>query len=235
MVKSLLRSFSVSLVAILAFAAFTSAQTGPATIAANSNDGAAKTVTAAAVNNAFLTPTSPSTFENVKIGNFGQVDENYYRGEQPEPDDYKSLADLGIKTIIDLRNDPTDYEKTNAEAVGIKYINIPLSGWKKPKDADIAQFLKVVNDPENGKLFVHCKGGMHRAGMTTAIYRITKYGWDFDTAYKEMKNYHYFSGLVHGALKSYVRDYAKKFEASKARKANAEKTEAMAVSAGQDN
>jgi len=230
MVKNLLRSFSMSLATIIAFAAFTSAQTGPATIAANSTDGAAKTV-AAAVNNAFLTPTSPSTFENVKIGNFGQIDENYYRGAQPQPDDYKSLADLGVKTIIDLRNDPTDYEKTNAEAVGLKYVNIPLSGWQKPKDADIAQFLKVVNDPATGKLFVHCKGGMHRAGMTTAIYRMTKYGWDFDTAYQEMLNYHYFSGLVHGALKSYVKDYAKKLEATKA--AKPEKTEAMNISAGQ--
>jgi len=220
----------MSLAALIAFAAYTSAQTGPVTVAANSSDGAAKTLTAT-VNNAFLTPTSPSTFANIKIGNFGQIDENYYRGQQPGPDDYKSLADLGVKTIIDLRNDPTDYEKGNAEAVGIKYINIPLSGWQKPKDADIAQFLKIVNDPATGKLFVHCKGGMHRAGMTTAIYRMTKYGWDFDTAYQEMKNYGYFSGMVHGALKSYVKDYAKKLDASKA--AKAEKTEAMSVSVRQ--
>jgi hypothetical protein len=37
---------------------------------------------------------------------------------------------------------------------------------------------------------------------------MSKYGWDYDTAYKEMKNYNFSSGLVHGALKSYVKDYA---------------------------
>src|SRR5882724_9689592 len=72
--------------------------------------------------------TSPKVFDNIKIDNFGQLDEHYYRGAQPAPDDYKSLATLGVKTIVDLRDDPTDYEKAGAEAAGIKYVNIPMSG-----------------------------------------------------------------------------------------------------------
>ena len=54
------------------------------------------------------------------------MDERYYCGAQPEPGDYQALADLGIKTVVDLRNDPTDYEKSAAEAVGMKYVNIPM-------------------------------------------------------------------------------------------------------------
>lgn len=203
----------MSLAAVITFAAFTSAQTGSATIAAHTDAGAAKT--AATANSVFTTPTSPSTFANVKIGNFGQMDENYYRGAQPMPDDYKSLADLGIKTIIDLRNDPTDYEKSAAEAVGIKYINLPMSGWQKPDDEDIAKFLQIANDPATGKFYAHCKAGIHRTGMTGAIYRMTKYGWTYDQAYKEMKNYHFTSGLVHGGLKSYVKSYSNKLQSSK--------------------
>jgi len=224
----------MSLATIIAFAAFTSAQTGPATIAASSTDGAAKTV-AAAVNNAFTTPTSPSTFPNIKIGNFGQMDENYYRGAQPQPEDYKSLADLGIKTIIDLRNDPTDYEKKDAEAVGIKYINLPMSGWKTPDDEDVAQFLKIANDPATGKFYVHCKAGIHRTGITAAVYRMTKYGWDYDTAYKEMKNYNFSSGLVHGALKSYVKNYSEKLQKSKASAAKAEASGSLRAAGARSN
>ena len=37
-----------------------------------------------------------------------------------------------------------------------------------------------------------------------------KYGWDYDKAYQEMKNYNFTTGLVHGALKSYVKDYSRK-------------------------
>lgn len=155
--------------------------------------------------------TSPAAFPDVKIGNFGQMDEKYYRGAQPAKDDYKSLAALGVKTVIDLRNDPTDYEKTEVEALGMKYVNIPMSGWKYPKDEYIQKFMSLMNDPETGTVFVHCKAGIHRTGITGAVYRFHKYGWNYDTAYKEMKNYNFHTGLVHHALKAFVGDYAKSF------------------------
>lgn len=155
--------------------------------------------------------TSPSTeFANVKIKNFGQMDQNFYRGAQPEPDDFKALADLGIKTVIDLRNDPTDYEKAAVEALGMKYVNIPMSGWKNPKDRDLQTFMNLVNDPATGAFYVHCKAGIHRTGVAGYVYRHEKYGWDYDQAYKEMKNYNFSTGWVHGALKDYVQDYSKR-------------------------
>lgn len=159
--------------------------------------------------------TAPSDFPNVKIRNFGQMDERFYRGAQPLQEDYQALKDLGVKTVIDLRNDPTDYEKTAVEALGMKYINISMSGWKSPKDRQVEEFLKIANDPETGKFFVHCKAGIHRTGVVGAVYRFTKYGWDYDQAYREMKNYDFSSGLVHGALKSYVRDYAREMATKK--------------------
>jgi protein tyrosine phosphatase (PTP) superfamily phosphohydrolase (DUF442 family) len=159
--------------------------------------------------------TSPGSFPSVHIKNFGQMDDRFYRGAQPEPNDYQALADLGVKTIIDLRNDPTDYEKADAEAVGIKYINIQMSGWKSPKDPQIQQFLELVSNPDTGVFYVHCKAGIHRTGVAGAVYRFTKYGWDYDQAYKEMKNYDFSSGWVHGALKDFVEDYAAKLRKDK--------------------
>jgi protein tyrosine/serine phosphatase len=159
--------------------------------------------------------TSPGSFPNVHIKNFGQMDERFYRGAQPETGDYQALADLGVKTVIDLRNDPTDYEKTSAEAAGMKYVNIPMSGWKSPKDTDVQQFLNLLADPATGTVFVHCKAGIHRTGVVSAVYRFTKYGWDYDQAYKEMQNYEFTSGWVHGSLKGYVEDYAKKMKSAK--------------------
>src|SRR5688500_5361350 len=125
-------------------------------------------------------------FPNIKIKNFGQMDTNYFRGGQPKEGDYKALAELGVNTVVDLRNDPTDYEKPTAEALGMKYINIPMDDAEYPSDATIARFLEVINDPANGKMFVHCKGGKHRAGVTGAVYRFTKDGWNYDQAYDEM-------------------------------------------------
>jgi len=42
----------------------------------------------------------------IRIENFGQMDERFYRGAQPSEKDYKDLAALGINTVIDLRDDP---------------------------------------------------------------------------------------------------------------------------------
>ena len=60
----------------------------------------------------------------VKIKNFGQMDERFYRGAQPKEQDYKDLAALGIKTVIDLQAEPKDYEKSMVESLGMKYVNI---------------------------------------------------------------------------------------------------------------
>ena len=150
------------------------------------------------------TPVSP----NMRIKNFGQMDDRFYRGGQPEERDYKALAALGVKTIIDLRDDPTSYEKRDAESAGMRYVNIPMSDSGRPRDEQIEQFLKLTNDPATGRFFVHCAGGRHRTGVMGAVYRMTKYGWDFKEAYKEMEAYDFYTRWGHGALKDYVKDYS---------------------------
>ncbi|HEX8186113.1 MAG TPA: tyrosine-protein phosphatase [Blastocatellia bacterium] len=155
-------------------------------------------------------PTSPTVqFANVtiKVKNFGQMDENFYRGAQPKPTDYQDLKALGIKAIIDLRDDPTNYEKRDAEALGMRYFNIPMSDKEKPKNEQIAAFFTIMQDSTNFPFYVHCVGGRHRTGLIGALYRYSKYDWDYDTVYKEMKNYDYYSRWGHGAIKDFVYDY----------------------------
>src|SRR5688572_18683873 len=103
-------------------------------------------------------PTSPKQFPNIKIANFGQMDERFYRGAQPTEEDYKALKELGISTIIDLRKDSEAYSKKTVEDLGMRYVNIPMTGWTT-KDESVAEFLKVANDPANGKFYVHCAAG----------------------------------------------------------------------------
>ena len=92
---------------------------------------------------------------NIKIKNFGQMDERFYRGAQPKKEDYKDLVALGINTVIDLQEKPKDYEKPMVEALGMRYINIPMEDKSYPSMEQINQFLKVVDDPATGKFFVH--------------------------------------------------------------------------------
>jgi protein tyrosine/serine phosphatase len=151
---------------------------------------------------------SGSAFPNINIKNFGQMDERFYRGAQPKESDYRNLAGLGIKTIIDLRDDPTSYEKRATEAAGMRYVNIPMSDSSTPRDEQIQQFLKLASDPATGKFFVHCAGGRHRTGVMGAVYRMTHDGWDFDRSYQEMQKYDFYTRWGHGALKDYVQSFS---------------------------
>jgi tyrosine-protein phosphatase SIW14 len=163
-----------------------------------------------------ILPTSPSKdFPNVKISNFGKMDDRFYRGAQPKKGQYQALKDLGIKTIIDLQNEPTDYEKPEAEALGLRYVNIPIVDKGYPTDANIAAFLKTIDDPETGVFYLHCAGGRHRTGDMGALYRFTKNGWNFDQAFQEMENYDFYTSHGHGKQKDFVSDYAAKMIAQK--------------------
>ena len=150
----------------------------------------------------------------VKIKNFGQMDERFYRGAQPKEEDYKVLAAMGIKTIIDLQDEPKEYEKPIAESLGMKYINIPMVGKKYPTEEATAAFLKVVNDPATGKFYVHCAGGRHRTGAMGAVYRFQFYHWNFDQVYAEMKKFDFYTSWGHGAFKDFVEDYYAKIQAA---------------------
>ena len=149
---------------------------------------------------------------NVKIKNFGQMDDRFFRGGQPKQNDYQQLAALGIKTVIDLRNDPKDYAKQNVEALGMKYVNIPMSDKDYPPSAKIEEFLKLVDDPSTGKFFVHCAGGRHRTGVMGAVYRFNEYQWKYDQVYAEMKKYDFYTRWGHGDMKKFVKDYATSFQ-----------------------
>lgn len=203
-----MRKIFTAFVALLAAATVNLAQ------AESSVPAAMTQVQAAPIEVTFAQPTAPKAFPNIAIANFGQMDERFFRGSQPTEADYKALKEFGIDTIIDLRKDAEAYSKSTVEGLGMKYVNIPMTGWTT-KDSSVAEFLKVANDPANGKFYVHCAAGKHRTGLVGAIYRLENYGWDYDTAYKEMKNYEYFSGLFHRKIKGYVKDYYKEFGAEK--------------------
>src|SRR5215216_1083451 len=100
-------------------------------------------------------------FPNVKIKNFGQMDDRFFRGARPDEDDYAALAALGVTTIIDLTDNSRDYEQPAVEAAGLRYINIPMEDKSYPSMGQVNEFLKVVDDPVIGKFFVHCAGGRH--------------------------------------------------------------------------
>lgn len=149
----------------------------------------------------------------IKIKNFGQMDERFYRGARPKAEDLKALAAMGITTIIDLTDNSREYEQPAAEAAGLRYINIPMTDKSYPSMDQINEFMKVVDDPQTGKFFVHCAGGRHRTGVVGAVYRFSKDKWNLDQVIDEMYRYDFGSGFGHGKQKNFVKDYWQQVQA----------------------
>jgi len=108
------------------------------------------------------------------------------------------LKAQGVKTIIDLRRDFIPEERQWASELGLQYFNLPLKASKAATKEQTEYFLRLVNDPANAPVYVHCKGGRHRTGAMTAVYRITHDGWTAEKAFDEMKKYDFDDGFFGG-------------------------------------
>ena len=172
---------------------------------------------------AALAKSKNTRFSNVKIKNFGQMDDRFFRGARPNNEDYRALAQLGVRTIIDLTDNSREYEQPAVEAAGLRYVNIPMEDKSYPRTDQVNQFLKIVNDPATGKFFVHCAGGRHRTGVMGAVYRFNVDKWSLDQALAEMDQYEFNSGYGHGRQRDFVQDYFQQFQA------HASQTKAAAV------
>jgi tyrosine-protein phosphatase SIW14 len=125
----------------------------------------------------------------VGVENFHQVNEHIFRGAQPTAAGFESLAKLGVKTVIDLRetDSRSALEKKAVESDGMRYINIPLHGMSAPSAADVERVMALFNDPSAGPVFVHCRRGADRTGTVVACYRIGHDGWENTKALSEAK------------------------------------------------
>ena len=149
---------------------------------------------------------------------FNRVNEKLYRGAQPRPEGFKQLAERGITTVINLRDDDERalLEESQVKAAGLRYFNIPFNRRGPPTEAQVDQVLSLIDDEENGVVFIHCQRGQDRTGMVVALYRITYEGWTDQQAIGEaedrgMKFWHFrMKRYISGYFRNRVRAHSRK-------------------------
>jgi protein tyrosine/serine phosphatase len=147
------------------------------------------------------------------LPNFHQVHPYLYRGGQPTEAGLSQLKEMGIASIIDLRGHPgqVNAERKQAEALGFKFINLPMSS-AAPSSKQVNTFLHEVANARQGKsgpVFVHCAHGSDRTGCLVGIWRVTADGFNYGQAYREMRKY-YFSPKftqLSGTVKKYAESH----------------------------
>ena len=150
-------------------------------------------------------PKLRNVLSSIQIDNFGRVNDFYYRGGQPDDDDYADLAAMGVRTVINLTSqDAKANERALVESAGMRYVHIPMTTHEPPTFERVEEFLGIVNDPARQPVYVHCVGGRHRTGVMSAVYRMTHDGWTAEQAFEEMKRYKFGASFLHPELKSFV-------------------------------
>ena len=106
-----------------------------------------------------------------------------YRSKRMAPDRLVEVCRrLGIQTVIDLRK-AGEGVTAEAEALaraGIRHVHLPSS--QVPDLPTVDRFLEVMSDPTSQPVLLHCRHGVGRTGVFSAIYRMERQGWSVTRA-----------------------------------------------------
>jgi protein tyrosine/serine phosphatase len=156
--------------------------------------------------------------------NFMTISEGkVYKSGVIPPNEIKDyVAKYNIKSIVDLRFPGTDDTINNPEiptelsaereaVEKIKGVNYFNNGSDQvPTQKNLDTFFKIMDNPDNYPVLIHCYHGIGRAQMYSAIYRIEYEGWSNEEARSKAAFPVMFSSFDDGKPKGeYLKNYKK--------------------------
>ncbi|MFO0966664.1 MAG: dual specificity protein phosphatase family protein [Gemmataceae bacterium] len=142
-----------------------------------------------------------------------------YRSGQMTVAGLRDVVDTkGIRTVVSLRDGdsrPDQMEEAFCVERGIKYVRIIQKQWSAsdksiPAEEGVDEFLKVMRDPANYPVLVHCFAGHHRTGAYCAIFRMEFNHWPQDRAIREMYDLGYDTIFADWDVCEYLQHYRAK-------------------------
>lgn len=149
----------------------------------------------------------------------------FYRAGQLTADGLRdAIQRLGIRTVINVQDEYPDpamrMSYLNRQSVSEKSLVTELGAHfvflapdLRPDRNDdhaiplvVPEFLKLLDDPAAYPVLLHCRAGLHRTGVLSAVYRMEYDGWSAAAAAAELKG-HGFGNSACTAANDYVRQY----------------------------
>lgn len=139
--------------------------------------------------------------KDAKIENLHRITPGLYRSAQPDADGFRAAEKLGIRTVINLRDNNDDIEP--AKGTRLRLIRLEMSAWDVDEER-VARVLALLREKEHGPFLVHCQHGADRTGLMMAMYRIIEQGWKKEDALAELKDGGYGFHSVWRNISKYV-------------------------------
>jgi len=121
------------------------------------------------------------------------VDGRLYRSGTVTAAHLENLSNgYGVRTVLSLLNaeaPETIAERAAAEALGLRWINVPLPGNGASTREERERIKQVLFDDSLGGLLVHCAAGTNRTGLAVGMYRLHRGGWTVDQVLSEMRRF----------------------------------------------
>ena len=123
------------------------------------------------------------------IANCDRVDTRLWRCAQPTALGLEWLKAQGVKSVVNLRNDPWPGEAAACARLGLVYTNLPMSGVFPPSRDRAREILTVMEDMPS-PLAIHCEFGADRTGLMAALWRLEDdVDWTVAEAAREQRQY----------------------------------------------
>ena len=139
------------------------------------------------------------------------------RGGQADAEGLRRLRDeYGVRTIVNLNDRTTEWERAAAASLGMDYIGLPMSVMELDR-GQLLTFLRAVEDARargRAPVYVHCQYGQDRTGVAVGVYRIVEQGWCADHAAAELDRYQHWT---HGVLFPHLDDRLRETESRRNR------------------
>lgn len=136
--------------------------------------------------------------------NLYEIDEGFYRSEQPTQNDLEQIRSLEIKTIISLRGFHSDENVITDPDITL--IRVPIHTWNIT-DKDVIAALDAIQEARlQGPVLLHCLHGADRTGLISAMYRIIYQGWSKEDALAELQHGGYGFHSIWQNIPTYLED-----------------------------
>ena len=141
-----------------------------------------------------------SAVEGTSVGNLYRIEDGFYRAAQPTATGFQELAKLGVRYVLDVSGGA---DKALVGEGSLKLFHVPMSAFGL-RDDRVLEALRIMADPQNRPLLIHCRQGADRTGAMVALYRVVVQGWSPEKAVLEMNRGGYHHSSLWWTLETYV-------------------------------